>query len=56
MNIPTENQYSGCLVGQCLGDTLGFPVEGESQAKCVRYDDLVDLARQAYRLAMNPYL
>lgn len=23
-----KQQFSGCLIGQCLGDALGFPVEG----------------------------
>lgn len=35
--IPSEKQFSGCLIGQCLGDALGFPVEGRSASVCVRY-------------------
>jgi ADP-ribosylglycohydrolase len=27
----------GALIGQCLGDALGFPVEGQSPAVCSRY-------------------
>jgi ADP-ribosylglycohydrolase len=34
---PHKDQYSGCLVGQCLGDALGFVVEGYSPAACKRY-------------------
>lgn len=28
LSLPCKDQFSGCLVGQCLGDTLGFPMEG----------------------------
>lgn len=34
---PTPSQFSGCLVGQCLGDALGFPVEGKGPAACRQY-------------------
>jgi ADP-ribosylglycohydrolase len=27
MSVPRAEQFSGCLVGQCLGHALGFPVE-----------------------------
>lgn len=37
MVIPRKEQFSGCLVGQCLGDALGFVVEGCSTAICQRY-------------------
>jgi ADP-ribosylglycohydrolase len=36
-SIPRREQFSGCLVGQCLGDALGFVVEGFSPAACERY-------------------
>jgi ADP-ribosylglycohydrolase len=26
---PRKEQFSGCLIGQCLGDALGAPVEGQ---------------------------
>jgi ADP-ribosylglycohydrolase len=32
-----DQQFSGCLVGQCLGDALGFVVEGCSPAVCRKY-------------------
>jgi ADP-ribosylglycohydrolase len=35
--LPHKDQFSGCLIGQCLGDALGFPVEGFSPAACTRY-------------------
>src|SRR5438034_5150127 len=28
MLAPRREQFSGCLVGQCLGDALGAPIEG----------------------------
>ncbi len=37
MNTPTESCFAGCLVGQCLGDALGFVVEGHPPAVCRRY-------------------
>src|SRR5207253_539008 len=30
-------QFSGCLIGQCLGDALGFPVEGAAPSACRWY-------------------
>jgi ADP-ribosylglycohydrolase len=29
MIAPRRDQFSGCLIGQCLGDALGAPVEGQ---------------------------
>ena len=34
---PTLIQYQGCLIGQCLGDALGFPVEGHGPENCRQY-------------------
>lgn len=34
---PREGQFAGCLIGQCLGDALGFPVEGYPPAVCQQY-------------------
>ncbi len=34
---PTLSQFQGCLVGQCLGDALGFPVEGHGPETCAKY-------------------
>ncbi|MEA3408536.1 MAG: ADP-ribosylglycohydrolase family protein, partial [Chloroflexota bacterium] len=39
MIVPSSAQFSGCLIGQCLGDALGFPVEGEGPDTCRRYVD-----------------
>ena len=27
------NRFAGGLIGQCLGDALGFPLEGDSPPK-----------------------
>lgn len=35
--LPHKDQYSGCLIGQCLGDATGFVVEGFSPEACKRY-------------------
>src|SRR5262249_48341714 len=32
-----QDRFVGCLIGQCLGDALGFPLEKESAAVCARY-------------------
>jgi ADP-ribosylglycohydrolase len=34
---PYKDQFSGCLVGQCLGDATGFVVEGFSPEASQRY-------------------
>jgi len=35
--LPHKDQFSGCLIGQCLGDATGFVVEGYSPEACKRY-------------------
>ena len=37
MSPAQHERFAGCLIGQCLGDALGFPVEKESAAVCARY-------------------
>jgi ADP-ribosylglycohydrolase len=39
MTFPTKDRYAGCLVGQAIGDALGFPVEGHGPEVCARYVD-----------------
>ncbi|BBM87268.1 ADP-ribosylglycohydrolase family protein [Candidatus Uabimicrobium amorphum] len=36
---PDVKKYEGCLIGQCLGDALGFPVEGYPLRLCQQYID-----------------
>lgn len=35
--IATEAQFAGCLIGQCLGDALGFVMEGQPPSLCRAY-------------------
>jgi ADP-ribosylglycohydrolase len=37
MALPLKEQFSGCLIGQCLGDASGFPVEGYPPETCRQY-------------------
>ncbi|UCF86900.1 MAG: ADP-ribosylglycohydrolase family protein [Nitrospiraceae bacterium] len=37
MTVPRKEQFSGCIIGQCLGDALGFPVEGYPHEVCDQY-------------------
>ena len=34
MKIPDSGQFIGSLIGQCLGDAIGYPVEGRSPQDC----------------------
>jgi len=35
--LPAKEQFSGCLIGQCLGDALGAPVEDQDPVSCASY-------------------
>jgi ADP-ribosylglycohydrolase len=35
--VPHRDQFSGCIIGQCLGDAVGFVVEGYSPSACKQY-------------------
>ena len=37
MRTPRKKQFSGCLIGQCLGDATGCRVEGYSTEVCQNY-------------------
>src|SRR5215207_1441599 len=42
-NMPTKEQFEGCLIGQCVGDALGFVVEGHPPEVCRGYvEDALD--------------
>ena len=47
-----ENPLAGALIGQCLGDALGFPVEGKPPAHCAAY---VNHLREGHLLARPPF-
>jgi ADP-ribosylglycohydrolase len=36
---PDKSRFSGCLIGQCLGDAFGAPVEGMPRVACRHYID-----------------
>lgn len=40
---PAEAQFTGCLIGQCVGDAVGFLVEGFPGRVCAPYADAVML-------------
>jgi ADP-ribosylglycohydrolase len=42
---PKADQFAGSIIGQCLGDAVGFPVEGQPRAVCARYAE-IELDRQ----------
>ncbi|MBD2039387.1 ADP-ribosylglycohydrolase family protein [Microcoleus sp. FACHB-672] len=37
MSLPRPEQFSGCLIGQCLGDATGCRVEGYAPEACQNY-------------------
>lgn len=37
--LPSRERFRGCIVGQALGDALGFVVEGHPPEVCARYVD-----------------
>ena len=37
MTLPRPEQFSGCLIGQCLGDATGCRVEGYAPEACQNY-------------------
>lgn len=37
MSYPTRSQFQACLMGQCVGDALGMPVEQQSPTVCQEY-------------------
>jgi ADP-ribosylglycohydrolase len=49
-----RERFSGCLIGQCLGDALGFPVEGFPPEACAIYVDDTMRVPDAERLARRP--
>jgi ADP-ribosylglycohydrolase len=38
---PSRESFSGCLLGQCLGDAMGLPVEGAFPEACALYVEKV---------------
>ena len=50
-----EERFMGCLIGQALGDALGFVVEGYPAAVCRRYVDEVLRAGRAGEAGREPF-
>lgn len=55
MAIPSPDQFAGSLIGQALGDALGFVVEGYPAADCRRYVDDVLRSDKAGSLGRGPF-
>lgn len=49
--IPQKEQFSGCLIGQCLGDALGFPVEGCPPEICAPHAEQLRTRAMEHTLA-----
>ena len=52
---PAENQFTGCLLGQCLGDACGFIVEGMPAEHCREYVDTVLTAGDVREYQAGPF-
>lgn len=50
-----REQFSGCLIGQCLGDALGAPVEGNPPEACQTYVDDILNTGKAGILGRRPF-
>ena len=52
---PTRSRLAGSLIGQCLGDALGFVVEGYSREVCLEYVEEVLLTDKAGTIGRSPH-
>jgi ADP-ribosylglycohydrolase len=55
MRAPRREAFAGSLIGQCLGDALGFVVEGYPPSTCKAYVDGVLRAGRAREAARKPF-
>ena len=55
MPRPRKEQFSGCLIGQALGDAAGFVVEGYSSSVCRQYVETVLKTEKAGRQGRRPF-
>ena len=58
---PTRDLFTGCLIGQCLGDAMGFPVEGTGHESCRLYAEkvLAGLKNEEFgpeKIDISPYV
>ena len=50
-----DDRFAGCLIGQCLGDALGLPVEGMPPHVCREYVDRVLRPQRIPRAGRGPF-
>jgi ADP-ribosylglycohydrolase len=55
VSIALKDRFSGCLVGQCVGDALGFVVEGYTAQICARYVETELMTGKAGERGRPPY-
>ncbi len=53
--IPAADRFAGFILGQCLGDALGFLVEGEPPHVCAQYAEEVIRAGKLPRLTRGGF-
>lgn len=51
----SEDRFSGCLIGQCVGDAVGFMVEGAPADACRPHADGVLFSGEAFTRTRGPY-
>jgi ADP-ribosylglycohydrolase len=51
----SKDAFSGCLIGQCLGDALGLPVEGAYPGVCAKYVEQI-MSRLRFGIAGSELL
>jgi ADP-ribosylglycohydrolase len=56
MPHPPEDRFTGCLVGQCVGDAVGFMVEGCPPAVCRPYADAILLDERDDPVGRGPFI
>ncbi len=52
---PAKERLAGSLIGQCLGDALGFVVEGYPRSVCEEYVDEILLTDKAGTIGRQPH-
>ena len=55
MSHPPEDRFTGCLIGQCVGDAVGFMVEGCPPAVCHPYADAILLDQRDDPVRKGPF-
>ncbi len=55
MTRPRKEQFSGCIIGQALGDAAGFVVEGYSTSVCKQYVKNVLTSEKPMQQGRSPF-